>query len=239
MPGGTGWQTLGKGLASGMDKRIVSGSVRFSLLAVAFELSLGGLGVLLGWLTGPWPWHTLVTQDRTRFLAASLAGGGTALMLFAGVVLLDRKPIGILERLQYTVRRYVVPMFRGVNPWLLFLISLAAGVGEEFLFRGYCQEAVTSWLGRPWGVWWGLIISSFLFGICHWISSAYVVLATVMGLVLGVLFLATGNLAAPIVAHSLYDFLALLYLTRQSALATGAGTDVSDGAVSTWPGDAG
>jgi len=73
-----------------------------------------------------------------------------------------------------------------------------------------------------------LAISSLLFGLCHWISTAYVVMATAMGLLLGGLFLATGNLAAPMVAHALYDFLALLYLTRHAEVPSRGGgeTDV-------------
>jgi membrane protease YdiL (CAAX protease family) len=38
-----------------------------------------------------------------------------------------------------------------------------------------------------------------------------------MGLYLGTLFVITGNLFAPIVAHAAYDFVALVWLARRHA----------------------
>lgn len=199
-----------------MEKQPTDNPTRFAMLAVLFELSLGGLAVILGWLGGVWPWRTLVSLNGSAGIVGSVAGGTVAIVLFAGIVLVDRKPVGIFRRLHATVRSYVVPLFRDVNPGLLFLISLSAGVGEEFLFRGCCQAVLAGWIGSPWGEFGALMVASALFGVCHWISRAYALVATGMGLILGGLFWATGSLLAPIVAHSLYDFLALLYLTRFS-----------------------
>lgn len=199
-----------------MEKQPTDNPTRFAVLAVWFELSLGALAVILGWLGGVWPWRTLVSLNRSAWIVGSAAGGTAAIVLFAGIVLVDRKPVGIFRQLQATVRRHLVPLFRHVNPGLLFLISLSAGVGEEFLFRGCFQAVVAGWIGPPWGEFGALIVASGLFGVCHWISRAYALVATGMGLILGGLFWATGSLLAPIVAHSLYDFLALLYLTRFS-----------------------
>lgn len=196
-----------------MDKQWTDNPMRFARLAVLFELSLGGLAVILGRLGGVRPWQTLVGLDRSAWMVGSVAGGGAALVLFVGIVLVDRKPVGIFRQLQVTVRRYVAPLFRNVNPGLLFVISLSAGFGEELLFRGYCQAVVARWIGPPWGGIAALVVASVLFGVCHWISKAYALLAAAMGFVLGGLFWATGSLLAAIVAHSLYDFLALLYLT--------------------------
>ncbi|MFO7904027.1 MAG: CPBP family intramembrane glutamic endopeptidase [Planctomycetota bacterium] len=208
---GSGTSRDGRGM---MDKQLTDNPMRFAMLAVLFELSLGGLAVILGWLGGVWPWRTLVSLNRSAWIVGSMAGGAAAIVLFAGIVMVDRKPVGIFRQLQATVRRYVAPLFRNVNPGLLFVISLSAGVGEEFLFRGCCQAIVAGWIGSPWGDFGALVVASALFGVCHWISKAYALVASAMGFVLGGLFWATGSLLAPIVAHSLYDFLALLYLTR-------------------------
>ncbi len=188
---------------------------RFTVLAVCFELSLGALAVVFGWLTGPWPWESLFPSPRTGHVAAILMGGAVALPLFAGIVLVERKPLPWLADLQRIVRHHVVPLFRQSSVGGLLLISLAAGLGEELLFRGYCQAALTDWWGPGSGTWLAVLTASVLFGICHWLCRAYALLATFMGLVLGMLFLVTGNLLAPIVTHALYDFLALLYLVHQ------------------------
>jgi membrane protease YdiL (CAAX protease family) len=59
-----------------------------------------------------------------------------------------------------------------------------------------------------------LLLAAALFGVLHFITPAYAVLAGLLGLYMGVLYLVTGNLLVPIVVHSLYDFVALLYLVR-------------------------
>jgi membrane protease YdiL (CAAX protease family) len=53
-----------------------------------------------------------------------------------------------------------------------------------------------------------------VFGIAHWVTTAYAVVAGVVGLYLGLLYVITENLLAPAVAHALYDFVALLVLVR-------------------------
>ena len=198
-----------------MDEHPTTDPTRFAILAVTFELALGVVSIMLGWLTGPWPWSTLESPPPHVLYTGFVAGVATALLLFAGIVLADRKPFGIFRQLQQTVRHYLVPMFRGMSIWGFLMISLAAGIGEELLFRGYCQAALAHWCDFPGGIWLALAVASLLFGACHWVSSAYALVAAAMGLVLGGLFLATGSLVAPIIAHGLYDFLALLYLTRR------------------------
>jgi membrane protease YdiL (CAAX protease family) len=78
------------------------------------------------------------------------------------------------------------------------------------LFRGLLQtglSTVSSW-------WLGLIITSIIFGLLHFVSLLYAVLATLIGLYLGFLFIIFDNLAVPMIVHALYDFVALLYLVR-------------------------
>ncbi|MBM4076959.1 MAG: CPBP family intramembrane metalloprotease, partial [Planctomycetes bacterium] len=54
------------------------------------------------------------------------------------------------------------------------------------------------------------------FGLAHSITPLYALLASLLGLYLGIIFIALGteNLIAPIVAHSLYDFVAFLVVRR-------------------------
>jgi membrane protease YdiL (CAAX protease family) len=92
----------------------------------------------------------------------------------------------------------------------LAIISLLAGICEEVLFRGALQAGLTDKIGTAGA----LVIASIAFGLAHPVSKQYVVGATVIGFFLGGLYIARGNLLAPIVAHALYDFCALTWFLR-------------------------
>lgn len=88
------------------------------------------------------------------------------------------------------------------------LLSLAAGIGEEILFRGVLQyELISRWHD----VTAGLVVSSVFFGALHAVTPLYAIMATLASLYFGWLFLHFDNLAIPIVTHTFYDFGAILY----------------------------
>jgi membrane protease YdiL (CAAX protease family) len=101
----------------------------------------------------------------------------------------------------------------------LALLAAVAGISEEFLFRGVLQVG----LARVLPVGGALLATSALFGLVHFASRAYAVLAGVMGLYLGTLLLIQGTLLAPVITHALYDFVALVYVARRYR-ASGAGS---------------
>jgi membrane protease YdiL (CAAX protease family) len=78
------------------------------------------------------------------------------------------------------------------------------------LFRGVIQ---TNLAGLT-GVVPALLITSALFGLVHFVTSTYAVMAGLIGLYLGVFSIWSGNLFVPMVVHALYDFVALMYLAR-------------------------
>ncbi len=143
--------------------------------------------------------------------AAGLAWGvaATAPML-AGYWMCVWLPIRPLRRLARLVRWLLRPLLEGSRWPELLLISAAAGLGEELLFRGLVQNLGQAWLGTLWG----LALASLLFGLAHPLTRWYIAIAALIGLYLGWLWLATGNLLAPIVAHGLYDFVVLLVMAR-------------------------
>jgi membrane protease YdiL (CAAX protease family) len=187
----------------------------FVTSAVAFELSLGLLAVFLGWLTGPYPWSTLVDMGQAEMAHAVGWGLLSAIVLFLAVVGADRAQLPLFRQLQRNLRRHVIPLFRQTGPGGLAAISLSAGIGEELLFRGYLQTALEQWWDFPGGWLVALLTASIIFGLVHFLSAAYALVATVMGLVLGGLFLLTGNILSCVAAHAVYDFFALLYLLQQ------------------------
>jgi uncharacterized protein len=121
-------------------------------------------------------------------------------------------------RLVALVTEKLGPLFRGASVPELAVLALLAGVGEEALFRGVLQDAFATWL--PIGI--ALTLGGLVFGAAHWISPAYAVVAGIVGLYLGSLYLVTQNLLAPIVTHALYDFVALLVLARLKPASPGS-----------------
>jgi hypothetical protein len=98
-----------------------------------------------------------------------------------------------------------------------------AGFGEELLFRGVLQRLFEHWLdSRGCGWIGGLCASNVIFGLLHFLTATYAVLAGLMGIYFGVLLDATHppSLVTAVVAHGLYDYLAFLLLRR--AARTGA-----------------
>lgn len=112
----------------------------------------------------------------------------------------ERGPVSALRALY---RDVLQPLFGGLSLGAILSISTLAGVGEELLFRGAMQPA------------WGWVAASVMFGLCHvggrrtWVLGVW---AGAVGLWLGFLAIATGGLLAPMVAHSVYDALALSYI---------------------------
>jgi membrane protease YdiL (CAAX protease family) len=83
-------------------------------------------------------------------------------------------------------------------------------VGEELLFRGALQTKLAEWTSPIVG----LLLTSFLFGLAHALSKLYFLFAIAVGAFLGWLALEYHDLVAPMIAHALYDFVALVYLSK-------------------------
>jgi membrane protease YdiL (CAAX protease family) len=176
------------------------------MLGAVLEGSLAPLALVIGWALRQPPLAGFSWNPRD----AALGALATVPML-AFFLATIRWPIGPLARIKQFFAAEVQPVL-GARPWTdLALISLAAGVGEEMLFRGVFQGAFGRWFG-PIG---GLIAASALFGALHPITPTYIVLAGLLGAYLGGVWLVTGNLLTVIVAHTLYDFVALLVLLRE------------------------
>jgi len=110
-------------------------------------------------------------------------------------------------QLRDLIRFGLMKWLGNAGPAALAALAIMAGIGEELLFRGVLQGG----LENPLGTWWALLIASLLFGLAHALTPAYFVLATLMGVYLGLIYVWTSNLLIVIVIHALYDWLALLY----------------------------
>jgi len=182
-------------------------------MSLLFEGGLAVVALGLGWLLSTPPLATVTSSSTPIWLAAlwGLVGTLPMLALLAVLEVVNWRPVAELREV---VACNVTPMFMPLSVAELAVISLSAGIGEEMLFRGVLQAAPMQWLQAPWGIIAGMALASVLFGLCHFVTRTYAVLAGLMGVYFGVLFLLTGNLLSPVIAHALYDFLALCYLTR-------------------------
>ena len=87
----------------------------------------------------------------------------------------------------------------------VLVFAALSSVAEELFFRGALQPSI------------GIVLSSLVFGLLHVGPSRrfapWTAMAIAMGFVLGVLFQATGNLLAPVVAHLVINALNLRYIS--------------------------
>jgi membrane protease YdiL (CAAX protease family) len=188
------------------------------MTAFFFEAALGFVAMSVGWMIGVDPLATIpITDDSfNNNMLAVLWGVATTVPLLIGLLIINRLRFSALARIRRFINAQVVPLFQPLSLFELAALSFAAGFGEEMLFRGLLQVAIADNVEGTSGIVIAISGASVLFGVCHWITPTYAALATLAGVYFGVLFLLTGNLLAPLIAHALYDFLALVYLTRRS-----------------------
>jgi membrane protease YdiL (CAAX protease family) len=177
-------------------------------LMLALECGLGVLAILLGALFG------VASLAGLRFdLRALVAGALATIPMLAMLLCVWRSNHPSLRLVRERMFDAVRELFPRASLAELACVSAAAGFGEEALFRGFLQGGLEHALGSgP-----ALIAASVAFGLVHPVTRAYVVLASLLGAYLGTLWLVSGNLLAPMVAHGLYDFIALTAVVRSKS----------------------
>ncbi len=96
------------------------------------------------------------------------------------------------------------PAVHGAGDGMLLALAVASATGEELLFRGLLVPTV------------GVLASSLVFGLLHQIRGAgrwgWMAWAMIMGLLFAVLFVGTGSLVGPLVAHAAINHANLRFL---------------------------
>jgi len=103
------------------------------------------------------------------------------------------------------INKVVKPLADSLSIFSALIISISAGIGEEFFFRAFLQNQ------------FGIIVASVLFGVLHFIGAMkenfiLIVIYTIVGFVLGFIYSYYGSIWIPVFTHAIYDFAALLYL---------------------------
>lgn len=181
----------------------------FYHLAILFEGGVALLGIVLGWFCG-YPPGKLI-QWSWEAVGQGLVATVPLVVLLAVFLKAPLRSFQVITRL---LDEFLAPLFGGGGLLELIVLCGLAGLGEELLFRGVIQTGLTDWLPARWGLALGLLAASVLFGLAHAITPTYAVLAGLIGLYLGWLWIHTQNLLVPIVAHGVYDFVVLSYWIR-------------------------
>ena len=107
----------------------------------------------------------------------------------------------------------------------LLVIAIVPAVGEELVFRGVIQKNLVRWFSPHVGVWLG----AALFSAIHFQFFGFVP-RFVLGLVLGYLYLWSGNILVSMAAHFTQNAfqLLLLYLTQRGQFGWGFDPDAND-----------
>ena len=162
-------------------------------------------------------WFDFYDRDRpmtawfTGHWIGSLAIGSLlALPLFVLIIVI-LPSIPPLRDVFESIEDSVAPLFKGMKLWQAAVISLLAGMGEEIFFRWCLQGG----LAQSMPMVTAIIIASVIFGACHWLNTTYFVLTTIIGVILALIYLNAGPLAA-IACHAVYDFFAIRYLIRKN-----------------------
>ena len=198
---------------------------RFELfkLATLFQGGILVAGLIIAWLVGinlaeVWTWSS---ESIVRGVLATIP----MLIVFGITELFDWDPF---RRIQKFLHETLGPVIVRCTIWELLYLAFLAGISEEILFRGAIQNALVLWslLG-------GVVIANLLFGICHAFSPAYFFLATAAGFYLSwVAGWSEQNLLPAVVAHTLYDLIALILIrwevSRERQGSDETGTDLDE-----------
>jgi hypothetical protein len=168
----------------------------------------GGMGALaLVWRLGvdgvlPWaegPSHAVLPLPVRA--GAGLATG--AALVAASRVWTARGAAG--RALAAELSRLLGPLSAG----RALVLALVSGLAEEAFFRGALQPRV------------GFVAATLLFGAAHFVPTpslrSWALFALAAGAAFGGLFLATGDLLAPVLAHALVNGLNLRWLGERAA----------------------
>ncbi|MCR9202149.1 MAG: CPBP family intramembrane metalloprotease [Planctomycetaceae bacterium] len=175
---------------------------QFLIGAGIFEGGMLLVAFALGWLVSVHPTQELLWTWQGAWMGVVATG---PLLLFLAAGFLSRS--GGLRQIREFLQEVLGPMLHGCRLIDILFLALLAGVCEEVLFRGLVYQ----W-ARDINPTFAIMLTNILFGLAHAITPMYAWLAGIMGLYLTALMTLPPepNLLIPIVAHTLYDFIAFL-----------------------------
>jgi membrane protease YdiL (CAAX protease family) len=181
-----------------VKKRAMSPRLKLLFLALLVE---GAAFILALFLARQWGIALFpLTKHLLHDVLIGTAAAAIPFALFCFTLSEKAEGIPLLGSIRKTVRKDIKAVFASTTVVDICLISLWAGLAEELLFRGVIQAR------------WGLLAASILFGVLHFVTPAYALVAFVIGIYIGLVHHFFQSLLIPIQLHAIYDFGALIYL---------------------------
>ncbi len=180
--------------------------------------AVAGVAIYLIHRTGQ-PLSSIGIRRENAFAAVGAAITST-LAIYAAVLVTALTAAVLTHASRQTMTAPVrqIEELLGPPSWLaIFGIAATAGVFEEIVFRGFLLTRLRVIVGS-WG--WAVAIGAVLFAVPHvWEGLWAVVLIVPVAVVLSITFIARRGLAAPILAHFLFNFVQLSGPSRDAELA--------------------
>ncbi|AKQ43478.2 hypothetical protein CP97_13745 [Aurantiacibacter atlanticus] len=166
-------------------------------------------------LSAPANWaRTVLLAALTTFGAIAIFSGGGALLEWQGTPAPDAS--FVLDFVTESPQLFLL--------WIVGVAILAAGLGEELLWRGFLMNRLERLGGLRGRIWLVLIVQAILFGLPHAYQGVGGMIVTgAVGLLLGLVrIMQRGNLWAVIIAHASVDviMMTLAYADKLGWFAT-------------------
>ncbi|MCK4235653.1 MAG: CPBP family intramembrane metalloprotease [Candidatus Krumholzibacteria bacterium] len=212
----------------------------YSLACFLMYYSVSGLLILQGWLILSLSLPGIVafimplfvlsrrfslkfTEEYTLNVPDKATAALALLISFSAILPVDTLS-GLLERKWPPDVDYISFLLSIKPKGLLAFIAVAVGtvviapLSEELIFRGFIQRIFQRNMRGVLAV----VLAGLIFGVCHFVPSVIPGVAF-LGILLGYLFLRTGNLIYPVIAHGGYNLVSLLrlHLTPEDAIKAG------------------
>lgn len=153
----------------------------------------------------------LAPGSRAALFLEGLTAGILIAILLPAVIALWSQKIRAKAGKAAMKLSFLLPSTAAERSWW-WLVCITAGICEEVVYRGFLLHYLHL---QPLhlNLTWALLASSIIFGIAHLYQGvAGAVQTTVIGFVLGAIFLVTGSLLIPIVVHAVMDLRILAML---------------------------
>jgi len=172
-------------------------------LALLFEVPLACPFLVYSWYHDSWDVFRLPSISQVSY-AIFLSLILFCLNLFFYFIIY-RFSFGLMINF---IEGVVEPLASSLSISSAILVSVAAGIGEEFFFRGLLIPIS------------GLVVSSICFALLHFISELrrfYVLcfIYTFIGMFFGLVYIETNSIWVVVMFHAIYDFLALLFFNSE------------------------
>jgi hypothetical protein len=184
------------------------------LINLGYVMSILSATVVLKWFGSGW---TKIGLARpASWLKTVLLGLGTMVGFIVATLVLQAVMINLIAPDMAPADRSSFNPLVGNLPLMLMMVVAAwttIAFGEEMLFRAFLTNSLAGFFPQSRAKWaFALVGSALVFGLAHfsW-GLAGVVETTIMGLLLGFVYLRTGrNLWVTIIAHGLLNTLSFI-----------------------------